>query len=152
MIDDIWYTCTGDKSPQQVRWRHQRSRIYKTHIKYKKLSIILQRRGYTASRMVSLSLSRENASRDMSHDLLYGSSRDLDLRSNFQFDLSRSKSTCFDASWREKHDGGVRNPQSFLVQMLFAKKTILAKNAFLNLLGLTWRGQYVTLRGQVGYR
>ena len=71
---------------------------YIKYIKYKKLSIILQRRGYTASRMVSLSLSREKASRDMSHDLLYGSSHDLDLRSNFQFHLSRSKSTCFDAS------------------------------------------------------
>ena len=71
---------------------------YIKHIQYKKLSIILQRIAYTASRMVSLYLSRENASSDMSHDLLYGSSRDLDLRSNFQFDLSRSKSTCFDAS------------------------------------------------------
>ena len=29
----------------------------------------------------------------------------FDLWSNFQFDLSRSKSICFDASWREKHVG-----------------------------------------------
>ena len=45
----------------------------------------------TPSRMASLSLSRQDASIDMQLDLLYGSSRDLDL-SNFQFDLPVSKS------------------------------------------------------------
>ena len=29
----------------------------------------------------------------------------LDLRSNFDLDLSRSNYTCFDAPWRDKHDG-----------------------------------------------
>ena len=38
------------------------------------------------SRMVSLCLSRQDASIDMQLDLLYGSSRDLEL-SNFLFDL-----------------------------------------------------------------
>ena len=40
----------------------------------------------------------------MQYDLL-GSPRDLDLRSNFDLDLSRSCYTCFDASLRVKHDG-----------------------------------------------
>ena len=45
----------------------------------------------------------------------------FDPRSNFQLDLPRSTSLCFDASWREKHDGAQINPLSFLVQKLFAK-------------------------------
>ena len=36
---------------------------------------------------------------------LLGLPRDLDLRSNFALDLSRWYYTCFDASWRGKHDG-----------------------------------------------
>ena len=45
----------------------------------------------------------------------------FDLKSNFQLDLKRSKSICFDASWREKHDGAWIIPLSFLVWKLFAK-------------------------------
>ena len=45
----------------------------------------------------------------------------FDLRSNFQLDLPRSKSVCFDASWREKHDGAWIIPLSFLIRNLFAK-------------------------------
>ena len=44
--------------------------------------------------VVSVCLSRQYASTDMQ----LGSSRDLDLRSNFDLDLSRSCYTCFDAS------------------------------------------------------
>ena len=32
-------------------------------------------------------------------------SRDFDLRPNFDIDLLRSPSVCFDASRRDKHDG-----------------------------------------------
>ena len=46
--------------------------------------------------MVSLCLSHQYASTDMQHDL-FGSKRDLDLRSNIDLDLSRSCYTCFDA-------------------------------------------------------
>ena len=47
-------------------------------------------------KVVSMCLSRQYASTDMQ----LGSSRDLDLRSNFDLDLDRSRScyTCFDAS------------------------------------------------------
>ena len=41
----------------------------------------------------------------MQHDL-FGSGHDLDLRSNFQHDLSRSTYSSFDAAWREEHDAG----------------------------------------------
>ena len=37
-------------------------------------------------------------------DDLFGSGHDLDLRSNFQHDLSRSTDSSFDASVREEHD------------------------------------------------
>ena len=49
-------------------------------------------------------------------------SRDLDLRSNSDIDLLRSKCTYFDASWRQEHDAAKIMPLSFLVQKLFAKK------------------------------
>ena len=45
----------------------------------------------------------------------------FDLRSNFQLDLPRSNSICFDASWGEEHDGAWIIPLSFLVRKLFAK-------------------------------
>ena len=51
-----------------------------------------------------------------------GQSCFIDLRSNFQLDLRRSKSICLDASWRETHDGAWIIPLSFLVPKLFAKK------------------------------
>ena len=53
-----------------------------------------------------------------------------DLRSNFQIDLSGSKCTCFDASWREEYDGVSRFSLSFLVQKLFAKNLIFPKSNF----------------------
>ena len=56
---------------------------------------------------------------------LFRSPRDLDLRSNFPLDPSRSKCTCFDASRREKHDG-VRTILLFsFVQKLLAKHYVL---------------------------
>ena len=48
----------------------------------------------------------------------------FDLRSNFQLDLPRPKSICFDASWQEKHDGAWNIPLSCLVRKLVAKKTV----------------------------
>ena len=73
-------------------------------------------------KVVSMCLSRQYASTDMQ----LGSSRDLDLRSNFGLDLSRSCYTCFDASWRGKHDGVKIIALSFQTQKLlkncFAQK------------------------------
>ena len=70
--------------------------------------------------MVSLCLSCQDASTDMPYDLS-GSSRDLDLRSKFEIDLTRSTCTCSDASRQEKHDGIKTIAVSLLVQKLFAK-------------------------------
>ena len=55
--------------------------------------------------------------------------RDLDLRSNFENDLSRSSSICSEPHWREKHDGG----KIFVLALLgksyqrkmFSKKTAI---------------------------
>ena len=52
-------------------------------------------------KVVSMCLSSQYASTDMQ----LGSSRDLDLRSNFDLDLSRSCYTCIGADWRGEHDG-----------------------------------------------
>ena len=57
----------------------------------------------------------------MQHDL-FGSSHDLDLRSNFQHDLSRSNDNLFYASWREEHDVGKRK----FVQS-YCRKTVSEK-------------------------
>ena len=54
----------------------------------------------------------------MTHFVTPGSSRDLDLRSNFQVDLSRSKSIPLDASRREEHDGATDKSVSLLDQKL----------------------------------
>ena len=65
----------------------------------------------------------------MQHDL-FGSGHDLDLRSNFQHDLSRrSNYISFDAAQQEKHDAGKSNVVSLLRQKLlqknvFRKKTV----------------------------
>ena len=56
--------------------------------------------------MASLYLSQQDASTDIQHDL-FRSSRDLDLISNFYFDLSRSDNKYFYAIKREKHDGAI---------------------------------------------
>ena len=79
-------------------------------------------------KVVSMCLSRQYASTDMQ----LGSSRDLDLRSNFDLDLSRSCYTCFDASWRGKHDGGKIIALSFQTQKL-PLKTVSLKNAVFDL-------------------
>ena len=47
------------------------------------------------AKLTPLCLSRQDASIDMQHDIL-GSSRDLDLRSNFQLDLLRSSYMSFE--------------------------------------------------------
>ena len=73
-------------------------------------------------------LSRQYASNDMQ----LGSSRDLDLRSNFDLDLSRSCYTCFDASWRGKHDGVKIIALSFQTQKL-SLKTVSLKIAVFDL-------------------
>ena len=53
--------------------------------------------------MTLLCLSQQDTSTDVQHDLLW-SLRDLDLRLNFDLDLSRSNHISFEASLREKHD------------------------------------------------
>ena len=79
-------------------------------------------------KVVSMCLSRQYASTDMQ----LGSSRDLDLRSNFDLDLSRSCYTCFDAPWRGKHDGVKIIALSFQTQKL-SLKTVSLKNAVFDL-------------------
>ena len=54
----------------------------------------------------------------MTHFVTFGSSRDLDLRSNVQVDLWGSKSTPLDASRREEHDGATDKSVSRLDQKL----------------------------------
>ena len=70
--------------------------------------------------------SRRDASIDMQHNLSR-SRRDLDLRSDFDLDLSRSACMCFDASWQEEHDGVRIIPLTFLVQKLFVKNDFCQK-------------------------
>ena len=76
--------------------------------------------------MVSLSLSRQDASNHMQLDLRR-LPRDLDLRSNFELDRSRVYYTCFDASWRGKHDGVKITALSLQTRKL--SKNGFAKNA-----------------------
>ena len=73
-------------------------------------------------RVVLLCFSHQDASINVQCDLLR-SPRDLDLRSSFDLDLSRSCYTCFDASWRGKHDG-VK-----IIALSFQKRK-LSKNCF----------------------
>ena len=74
-------------------------------------------------------LSRPGASIDMQYDLLR-SLRDLDLRSNFEVDLSRSNYICFDSSRQDKHDGAHIFALSFIPQKLFAKNDFAEKQHF----------------------
>ena len=53
--------------------------------------------------MAPLRLSHHEASTDMQHDLFW-SLRELDLKANFELDLSKSNYISFEASLREKHD------------------------------------------------
>ena len=93
--------------------------------------------------LVSLHFSRRDASDDMQHDL-FEWPHDLDLKSNFDLDLSRSKNISFNASRREKHDGTIADSLSFFVQTLFTKNGLRKKRLFWKL--LTYRGLTVDLR------
>ena len=63
----------------------------------------------------------QDASTDMQHKL-FRSLHDLDLRSNFDLNFSRSNYISFEASLREKHDGAIADALAWLVQKLFVKK------------------------------
>ena len=80
-------------------------------------------------RMVSLCFSHQHASIHMQYDL-FGSLRDLDLRSNFDLDLSRSCYTCFDASGRGKYDGVKIIALSFQTRKLSSKNCFAQKCRF----------------------
>ena len=56
-------------------------------------------------------------------------SRDPDLRSNFDLEVSRLKCIYFDMSWQEEHDSVRIISLAFLVQKVFAK-TIFVKNVY----------------------
>ena len=73
---------------------------------------------------------RQYESIDMQHDL-FGSGHHLDLRSNFQHDLSRSNYTSFDASRKEKNDACKINVVSLLSQQLLQKTPFRKKRLFL---------------------
>ena len=66
-------------------------------------------------------LAHQDASNDMQYDKFL-SLRDIDLRSNFNLDLSRSTCIPVKASLREKHDDAIADSLSFLVQKLFVKE------------------------------
>ena len=57
----------------------------------------------TDSETTRLGLSLRDASNDVSYDL-FGAGHDLDMRSNFKFDLFSSNYISFDASRQDKHD------------------------------------------------
>jgi len=59
-----------------------------------------------------------------------GSPRDLDLRSTFENDLSRSSSIWFEPNWREKHDGVICFVLALLVKKLFAKNNFQENGHF----------------------
>ena len=81
---------------------------------------------------VLLCFSHQDASIHTQYDLL-GSPRDLDLRSNFDLDLSRSCYTCLDASWRGKHDGVKIIALSFQTRKLSPKKLFRSKMPFFDI-------------------
>ena len=76
-----------------------------------------------ASGQSPLCLSRQCGSNDMQYDQ-FGSGHDLDLRSNFKFDLLRSNYISFNASWWDKH-GGV-----WTVSLSYLEHELLQKNDF----------------------
>ena len=81
---------------------------------------------------------------------LSGSGHDLDLRSNFQHDLSRSKYIyiSFDAARQEKYDAGKISIVSLLSQKLLQKNVCRKKLLFLEFLLLPG-GQIVDLRSKL---
>ena len=68
----------------------------------------------------------------------------FDLMSNFQLD-PRSKSICFDTSWRKNHDGACIIPLDFLVLKLFAKNDT-PSNRYLSFFDPTWGGSRYDLK------
>ena len=56
--------------------------------------------------------------------------RDLDLRSKFEVDLSRSKYTWFDSSRRDKHDGVIIIVVTLKMKKLFTKNYFAQNNFF----------------------
>ena len=100
-IGNPW--CSGYRCSFEVPLKgHLRSshvmRVYKTFFDNSSLQIKVRE-----AKLAPLSLSRRDASTDMQHDIP-GSSRDLDLRSNFQLDLLRSPCMSFEPPWRGEHD------------------------------------------------
>ena len=57
-------------------------------------------------------------------------SRDLDLRSNFEIDLFRSKCRYFNTFRRLEHDAAKIMSLAFLVQKVFAKNSFCEKRYF----------------------
>ena len=82
----------------------------------------------------------------MQHDL-FGSGHDLDLRPNFQHDLSRANYISFDAAQQEKHDAGKIGVVSLLSQKLLQKNVCCKKLLFLEF--LLPGGQTVDLRSNL---
>ena len=83
--------------------------------------------------MALLRLSHQDASTDMQHDLFWSLS-DLDLRSNFDLDLSRSNYVSFKASLREKHDDAIADSLSYIqVPKLFVKEYFACNTYFDNI-------------------
>ena len=62
-------------------------------------------------------------------------SRDLDLRSNYDIDLGQHVGTYFDAFQKEEYDSARIIPLAFLVQKLFAKNRFYKKKRYF---GLSW--------------
>ena len=95
--------------PPKVVWGHQgHQQVFADNLRLRRARDM---------KVVSMCLSRQYASTDMQ----LGLRRDLDLRSNFGLDLSRSCYICFDASWRGKHDGVKIISLSFQTQKLSLK-------------------------------
>ena len=82
----------------------------------------------------------------MQHDL-FGSGHDLDLRSNFQHDLSRSNYISFDAARQEKHDAGKNKYCAFTESKVITEKRLSQKLLFLEF--LLPGGQTVGLRSNL---
>ena len=70
----------------------------------------------------------DDADRLICNMTLFRSGHDLDLRWNFQHDLSRSSDNLFDASWQEEHDAGKRKFVQGLSQKFLQKKNSFRKN------------------------
>ena len=104
--------------PSKVVWGHRgHQQIFADNLRLRRARDM---------KVVSVCLSRQYASTDMQ----LGSRRDLDLRSNFDLDLSRSCYICFDASWRGKHDGVKIIALSFQTQKLSLKNCFAQKCRF----------------------